>query len=148
MDVSVEPIKIRRIMVANQNQQFVLNWLETLESGGDPFAALADDVTFIIPGPVSNPIFGTFKGKEKISQFFTELGKKVEQQKFTVTSCLTEGNTVVVFLDEQIFPKKNPHQKYLNRTAWLFKLNDHPRDKKILYLYCYDDTAITAEALG
>ena len=135
-------------MVANQNQQFVLDWLKTLESGGDPVPALADNATFIIPGSVSNPIFGTFEGKEKISQFFIELGKKTEQCQFTVTSCLTEGNRVVVFLDEAIFPQKNPHQKYLNRTAWLFKLNDHPRDKKILYLYCYDNTAITAEALG
>ena len=132
----------------NQNQQLVLDWIETLAAGEDPFPALADDVTFIIPGSASNPIFGTFEGKEEVGNFFTELGKKAERQEFTVTSSLTEGNEIVVFLDEEIFPKKDPHKKYLNHTAWFFRLNDNPTNKKIVKLYCYDDTAVTEEALG
>lgn len=135
-------------MRKNNNRQFVLSWIKCLESGGDPFADLAEDVIFIIPGPASNPIFGTFRGQEEVAKFFQSLQAKVAQQKFKVTNCLAEENVVVVFLNEEIFSKQDPNKKYLNRTAWLFKLNDEPTNKKIVYLYCYDDTAITSEALG
>ncbi len=133
-------------MVENQNQQVVVDWIKTLDLGnGDPFAVLAEDVTFVIPGPKSNPIFGTFKGKEEVGKFFTESGNKVERQNLKVKSCLAEGNKIVVFLDEEIVPKKEPKKTHTNHTAWSFTLNN---DKKIVYLYCYDDTAVTSEAFG
>ena len=158
-----------------KNQEFVETvekWIKTLNDNPlDNYIlnTLADNVTFEIPGPTSNKIFGTFKGKrdetdktdkttdqrdeKTVNDFFEALAKKVKKQNFEIkkneqseeTLTMVKGNMVLVFLDETIFPRKYPKKTYLNSTAWLFTLNEK---QKIVKLYCYDDTAITSEALG
>lgn len=130
------------------NKQFIKDWIEKkLQGQGDPLEDLAVDVTFVIPGSEDNPIFGTFSGIEEVKKFLGLLQEKVSQT-FNVTDCIAEDNQVIALIEETLTRKDEPSKHYLNRTAWLFRLRHDRNTVKIVYLYTYDDTLVTSEALA
>lgn len=120
------------------NKEFILEWIDK----GFPVESLDAEAVIILPGS-SSPIFGQHVGIEAFRQLINALVEKVDQ-KFEVRDCIAEGDKVVVILDETLIPKADSAKQYFNQSAWLFKLNDL---QKITYLYTYDNTLITAEAL-
>ena len=77
------------------NCKFIQDWIEN----NLPLEDLDREVTFVIPGSESNPIFGTFRGIEEVKKFFRLLQEKLEEkemeQTFEVTNCIAEGNQVI-----------------------------------------------------
>ncbi len=133
------------IIAMRNNKEFIKDWVEKkLQSQGNPLADLERDVTIVIPGVANNPFFGTFVGIEKVKEILSLLSNKVSQQ-FQVVDCIAEDNQVIALIEENLIRHDDPSKHYLNYTAWLFKLND---DQKIVYLYTYDNTLVTAEALA
>ncbi len=131
------------------NKQFIENWIEKkLQGQGNPLEDLEEGVVFFIPGSITNPIFGQFVGIEKVKLFFQLLQEKLLQkqaiQTLVVTDCISEGNQVVVLLEETFTPENDLSKPCLNHAAWFFKLSD---EQKIIYLYCYDNTLVTSEVL-
>jgi ketosteroid isomerase-like protein len=124
--------------VEKSNKEFILEWIDK----GFPVESLDAEVLIILPGS-SNDIFGQHVGIEAFRQLINALVEKVDQ-KFEVRDCIAEGDKVVVILDETLIPKVDNVKQYFNQSAWLFKLNNL---QKITYLYTYDNTLITAEAL-
>jgi ketosteroid isomerase-like protein len=127
------------------NCKFIKDWIEN----NLPLEDLDREVTFVIPGSESNPIFGTFKGIEEVINFFRLLQEKLTEkemeQTFEVTNCIAEGNQVVALVKETFTSKNSSSEHYLNHSAWYFRLNDK---QKIVYLYTYDDTLATSKALA
>jgi ketosteroid isomerase-like protein len=129
-------------------KQFIKNWIEKkLQGQGNPLEDLDSDVKFVIPGSEDNPIFGTFSGIEEVQKFFGLLQEKVTQT-FKVIDCIAEDNQVMVLIEETLTRKDEPSKHYLNHTAWLFRLKHDRTTIKIVYVYTYDDTLVTAEALA
>lgn len=124
------------------NCQFIKQWIKA----GFPLEDLAEEVVFVIPGSSKNHVFGKFCGLEEVKEFFKLLQKKLIEknlsQQIKITDCLAQANRVIVLLEES-FIREN-EIAYLSSGAWLFELNDQA---KIVYLYCYDNTLITSEAL-
>ena len=127
------------------NCKFIQDWIENKL----PLEDLDREVTFVIPGSESNPIFGTFRGIEEVKKFFRLLQEKLEEkemeQTFEVTNCIAEGNQVISLVKETFISKNSPSEHYMNHSAWYFRLNDK---QKIVYLYTYDDTLATFKALA
>lgn len=121
------------------NKEFILEWIHN----GFPMDDLDADIVLVLPGPSNSPIFGRHVGIEAFRQFINALVEKVDQT-FEVRDCIAEGNKVVVILDEILIPKADTSKKYSNQSAWLFRLNNL---QKITYLYTYDNTLVTTEAL-
>ena len=141
-------LNVLQLMIQDSNTltncQLINRWLET----GFPLEDLAEDVVFVIPGSLDNPIFGKFSGLEEVKRFFELLiGKLVDKnitQTIKVTDCLAQANRVIVLLEETFILENDLSQSYVNSAAWLFELNDQ---QKITYLYCYDNTLISSKVL-
>jgi ketosteroid isomerase-like protein len=131
-------------VMKEQNKQFIKDWIEKkLQGQGDPLEDIEEDITMIIPGSGTNPIFGKHVGMEEFKKILGLLQNKVSQT-FKVTDCIAEGNQVVALIEETLTRKDDPSKHYLNHTAWLFKLKD---SQKIGYIYTYDNTVVSSKAL-
>lgn len=133
--------------MSEQNKQLVKDWIEKkLQGEGNPLDDLDRGVVFFIPGAKDNPIFGKFEGIEEAQRFFSLLQAKTLEknlrQTFEVTDCLAEGNRVIVLLEEGFISKNEPTQSCQSQGAWLFELNE---ERKIVQLYCYENTLVTSE---
>jgi ketosteroid isomerase-like protein len=124
------------------NKEVILEWIE--KKFQNPQDYLDADVVLVIPGPSNDRIFGQHIGIKAFPEVLKAIGEKVNQR-FEVRSCIAEGNEVVVILEETLTPKAQGSKEYLNHSAWLFRLNNL---QKITYLYTYDDTLVTSEALA
>lgn len=69
----------------------------------DAVLALLDhEVAWIFPGPEEIPYTGTYRGRERVREFFSSIGRHVEVESFTVGRIVGEGEVVIATGSERI----------------------------------------------
>jgi ketosteroid isomerase-like protein len=107
------------------------------------FAALADDVEWILPGPPELiPFAGRHRGPDGVMQFFATLNETLEFEKLEAEDFFVKGDKVVVLGRSRTRMKANA-RAVENDWAAAITL----RDGKVARYQIYEDTAALTSAL-
>jgi len=94
----------------------------------------ADDIEWVIPG--SNPLSGTYKGRNRVGDFFKRLSDLTEISAFEPREFIAQGDKVVV-LGRETGQVKSTGRTFQSDWAMAFTL----RDGKVVRFQEYADTA-------
>ena len=129
--------------------------IETAKKGYELFqrgdiAALLNDIVddnshWILPGKDKLPWAGSFKGKQEIANFFTQLHQHWEITEFTPHDMIERGDTVVVIGTSSGHPRGKGGPVTVN--AWVHVVKYSPAGK-LIFFQEYADTAAMASALS
>ena len=96
-----------------------------------------DDCVWISPGPEDKlPWSGTYKGKQDIARFFTQVGQNLEFDEFTPIEFVEQRETVVV-LGKLSGHARKTGKAVADEWVHVFKY----RDDKVVFWQEYVDTA-------
>ena len=104
---------------------------------------LADDVTWVTPGPSDLPTAGERRGRNQVGEFFRTINELVEFDAFDPQTFLAQGDRVVVLGTDAITVKASG-EPLQESWAHAFSL----KDGKIVAFQEYLDTAAFVAALG
>jgi ketosteroid isomerase-like protein len=105
---------------------------------------IADNCTWVIPGPKDKlPWAGTFKGKQEIANFFTQVGDNIEFTEFGPREMIEQGDTVVA-LGTMTGRAKKTGKTVRNEWAHVFKYSQG----KVVFFQEYIDTAADVFAMS
>ncbi len=102
---------------------------------------LHDDITWDFPGPREIPYTGTYQGRERVREFFEEIGASVSAEAFTVERCVADGDVVVAVGHERMRLKATG-RTFEMQWADVFDL----REGKIVRFREYTDTGAILKA--
>jgi hypothetical protein len=103
---------------------------------------LSDNVEWVIGTPhPAIPTFGTFKGKDAIQKFFTQLGQEEETKVFDPHEYIAQYDKVVALIHvEAVVKKTGKPLKQDVVMIWTIK------DNKVTHLRIHEDTAANVAA--
>lgn len=106
----------------NPNTMLVTAAYEAFGKGDIPglLALCNDDITFEIHDRTFDSKIRTFKGKEEVSKFFTELNGKIKYSKFQPSRFLADGDDVFIKVDVNYTNASNK-KNYSDSYAHQFK---------------------------
>lgn len=86
-------------MTPASNLQKVQELYAAFGRGDVPFilSSLAPDITWVVQGPATLPMFGTRRGREGVAQFFQTIGQNLVIEEFEPRQFVVQGDQVVVF---------------------------------------------------
>jgi len=96
----------------------------------------AEDIEWVIPGSKNNPLTGTYKGRDRVGEFFRLLSDLTELSTFEPREFVAQGDKVVV-LGRETGRVKSTGRTFQSDWAMSFTL----RDGKIVRFQEYADTA-------
>ena len=96
----------------------------------------ADDIEWVIPGSKNNPLAGTYKGRNRVAEFFKLLSDLTEISTFEPREFVAQGDKVVV-LGRETGRVKSTGRGFQSDWAMAFTL----RNGKIVKFQEYTDTA-------
>ena len=96
----------------------------------------SDDIEWLIPGSKTNPLAGTYKGKDGVGRFFKLLSDLTEISSFEPRDFVAQGDKVIV-LGSESGRIKTTGREFHSEWAMAFTL----RDEKIVKFQEYGDTA-------
>jgi ketosteroid isomerase-like protein len=96
----------------------------------------ADDVEWLIPGGRENPLAGTYKGRNRVAEFFKKLSDHTEITAFEPREFIAQGDTVVA-LGSETGRVKSTGRTFASEWAMAFTI----RNGKIVKFQEYGDTA-------
>ena len=132
-------------MSAEENKRVVRSIFEAFGRGDIPgvLEFVAEDVTWDAPGPSVVPFYGRRRGHAGATEFFVQLGSKVEFEKFEPGEFIAEGDSVVVTGMERGRVKATG-KTYEQDWVLIWKV----RDGKVTSFHCYDETDAVARAFS
>ena len=103
-----------------------------------------DDCTWISPGPRDKlPWAGTFKGKQEIANFFTQVGQNLDFTEFAPREMVEQGDTLVV-LGTAAGRAKKTGKPVKDEWVHVFKF----KQGKVVFFQEYTDTAVFVVAMA
>ena len=96
----------------------------------------ADDIEWVIPGSKDNPLTGTYKGRNRVGEFFKLLSDLTEIGTFEPREFVAQGDKVVV-LGGETGRVKSSGRTFQAEWAMAFTL----RNGKVVKFQEYTDTA-------
>lgn len=84
-------------MTTPNNLQKVQEMYAAFGRGDIPFIlnTLASDVSWVVQGPATLPMFGTRRGRQGVAEFFQTIGQNLVIEEFTPKQFVVQGDQVV-----------------------------------------------------
>lgn len=132
-------------MSAEENKRTVQAIFEAFGRGDIPgvLEHVAEDATWKAPGPEVVSYFGDRRGHAGATEFFVQLGSKVDFEHFEPGAFVAEGDKVVV-LGRERGRVKATGKTFDNEWALVFTFGGG----KVTGFQCYENTAAIAEAFS
>lgn len=108
--------------INNANTALVISAYEAFGKGDIPglLSLCNEDIIFEIHDRSFDTKIRTFKGKEEVTKFFTELNNKIKYSKFQPVRFLADGDDVFIKVDVEFMQNANK-KNYSNSYAHQFK---------------------------
>ena len=125
-------------MNSQDNKQLVMQGYQLFKNKDIQglLALYADDIEWIGAESEHIPFSGNYHGKERVAQFFSEMGQAQEAIQFEPLAFIAEDDKVVV-TGEAIWLVKASGQKYATPWVHVFTI----RDGKVARFQHYENTA-------
>jgi uncharacterized protein len=104
--------------------------------------ALAPNVSWTVPGPMTLPMYGTRHGREQVAEFFKALGENLAFEEFSPREFIAQGERVIVLGYERARALSEGGRTYESEWAHVFTF----RDGQVIDFREYSDTAQVLQA--
>lgn len=130
-------------MNSQENKQLVMQGYQKFQNKDirGLLELFTDDIEWVGAETEELPFAGTYRGKQEVGQYFSQLDQAQEAQRFEPQSFIAEGDQVVV-TGQSRWTVRSTGQTYDNPWVHVFTL----RDGKVARFQQYNDTAAALKA--